>query len=156
MEHYTNINAMVQAADLTLPPPEKEPDRQYYFIKKLQQHIAQKEQEKGRKLTCNIKTFGCQMNARDSEKILGILQTIGYEETDSEQADLVLYNTCTVRENANLKVYGRLGQLKRYKSKNPDMLTILCGCMMQEPEVIERIKKSYRCLLYTSPSPRDA
>lgn len=84
------------------------------------------------------------MNARDSEKILGILQTIGYEETDSEQADLVLYNTCTVRENANLKVYGRLGQLKRYKSKNPDMLTILCGCMMQEPEVIERIKKSYR------------
>lgn len=144
MEHYTNINAMVQAADLTLPPPEKEPDRQYYFIKKLQQHIAQKEQEKGRKLTCNIKTFGCQMNARDSEKILGILQTIGYEETDSEQADLVLYNTCTVRENANLKVYGRLGQLKRYKSKNPDMLTILCGCMMQEPEVIERIKKSYR------------
>ena len=57
MEHYTNINAMVQAADLTLPPPEKEPDRQYYFIKKLQQHIAQKEQEKGRKLTCNIKTF---------------------------------------------------------------------------------------------------
>ena len=103
MEHYTNINAMVQAADLTLPPPEKEPDRQYYFIKKLQQHIAQKEQEKGRKLTCNIKTFGCQMNARDSEKILGILQTIGYEETDSEQADLVLYNTCTVRENANLK-----------------------------------------------------
>ena len=85
MEHYTNINAMVQAADLTLPPPEKEPDRQYYFIKKLQQHIAQKEQEKGRKLTCNIKTFGCQMNARDSEKILGILQTIGYEETDSEQ-----------------------------------------------------------------------
>lgn len=144
MEHYTNINAMVQAADLTLPPPEKEPDRQYYFIKKLQQHIAQKEQEKGRKLTCNIKTFGCQMNARDSEKILGILQTIGYEETDSEQADLVLYNTCTVRENANLKVYGRLGQLKRYKSKNPDMLTILCGCMMQDPEVIERIKKSYR------------
>ena len=144
MEHYTNINAMVQAADLTLPPPEKEPDRQYYFIKKLQQHIAQKEQEKGRNLTCNIKTFGCQMNARDSEKILGILQTIGYEETDSEQADLVLYNTCTVRENANLKVYGRLGQLKRYKSKNPDMLTILCGCMMQEPEVIERIKKSYR------------
>ena len=54
--------------------------------------------------------------------MLGILQTIGYEETDSEQADLVLYNTCTVRENANLKVYGRLGQLKRYKSKNPDML----------------------------------
>ena len=144
MEHYTNINAMVQAADLTLPPPEKEPDRQYYFIKKLQQHIAQKEQEKGRKLTCNIKTFGCQMNARDSEKILGILQTIGYEETDSEQADLVLYNTCTVRENANNKVYGRLGYLHSQKKKNPDMMIGLCGCMMQEPEVVEKIRTSYR------------
>ena len=144
MEHYTNINAMVQAADLTLPPPEKEPDRQYYFIKKLQQHIAQKEQEKGRKLTCNIKTFGCQMNARDSEKILGILQTIGYEETDSEQADLVLYNTCTVRENANNKVYGRLGYLHSQKKKNPDMMIGLCGCMMQEPKVVEKIRTSYR------------
>lgn len=101
MEHYTNINAMVQAADLTLPPPEKEPDRQYYFIKKLQQHIAQKEQEKRAESSHAIlKHLECQMNARDSEKILGILQTIGYEETDSEQADLVLYNTCTVRENA--------------------------------------------------------
>ena len=93
MEHYTNINAMVQAADLTLPPPEKEPDRQYYFIKKLQQHIAQKEQEKGRKLTCNIKTFGCQMNARDSEKLSGILETVGYVFIESEEADFVLFNT---------------------------------------------------------------
>lgn len=144
MEHYTNINAMVQAADLTLPATGKRTGQTVLFYKKTQHAYCAERAGKGRKLTCNIKTFGCQMNARDSEKILGILQTIGYEETDSEQADLVLYNTCTVRENANLKVYGRLGQLKRYKSKNPDMLTILCGCMMQEPEVIERIKKSYR------------
>ena len=84
------------------------------------------------------------MNARDSEKILGILQTIGYEETDSEQADLVLYNTCTVRENANNKVYGRLGYLHSQKKKNPDMMIGLCGCMMQEPEVVEKIRTSYR------------
>ncbi len=68
MEHYTNINAMVQAADLTLPPPEKEPDRQYYFIKNCSSILRRKSRKKGRKLTCNIKTFGCQMNARDSEK----------------------------------------------------------------------------------------
>ena len=84
------------------------------------------------------------MNARDSEKILGILKCIGYEETASENADLVVFNTCTVRENANLKVYGRIGQLKKYKSKNPDMVIMLCGCMMQEKEAVGKIKRSYR------------
>ena len=91
-----------------------------------------------------IKTFGCQMNARDSEKLRGILELIGYELTEQEEADFVLYNTCTVRENANLKVYGRLGYLSGIKKKNPHMIIGLCGCMMQEPEVIEKIRKSYR------------
>lgn len=144
VKDYKHIEAMVEQVDLTMPPPEQEPERQYYFIKKMQHWMEQKQQKLGRSLTCNVKTFGCQMNARDSEKILGILEMIGYEESDSEEADLVLYNTCTVRENANLKVYGRLGQLKKNKLKNPEMLTVLCGCMMQEPEVIEKIKKSYR------------
>lgn len=134
----------IKTIDLCSPPPEQEPDRQYYFMRKLQDWMAGQRREKGRPLTCHVKTFGCQMNARDSEKILGILQTIGYEESDTEEADLVLYNTCTVRENANLKVYGRLGQLKRYKKSHPEMLTLLCGCMMQEPEVIAKLKKSYR------------
>ena len=84
------------------------------------------------------------MNARDSEKIIGIMEMIGYEMTDSEEADFVLYNTCTVRENANLKVYGRLGQLKKYKKKNPHMVIALCGCMMQEKVVVDKIKQSYR------------
>ena len=84
------------------------------------------------------------MNARDSEKLRGILELIGYELTENEEADFVLYNTCTVRENANLKVYGRLGYLNGLKKKNPHMLISLCGCMMQEPEVIEKLKKSYR------------
>ena len=88
--------------------------------------------------------MGCQMNARDSEKLRGILQKIGYAETDSEEADFVIYNTCTVRENANLKVYGRLGVLHGYKKKNPHMKIALCGCMMQEPSVVEKLKKSYR------------
>ncbi len=130
--------------DLTKEPPEAEPERQYYFIRLLQEWAKEKKEELGRPLYANITTFGCQMNARDSEKILGIMQMIGYEETDSEEADFLLYNTCTVRENANLKVYGRLGQLKKQKEKNPYMVIALCGCMMQEKEVVEKIEKSYR------------
>lgn len=85
------------------------------------------------------------MIARDSEKLTGILEQIGYvEEEEENQADFVIYNTCTVRENANQKVYGHLGQLNRVKKKNPHMLIGLCGCMMQEPEVVEKLKKSYR------------
>ncbi len=84
------------------------------------------------------------MNARDSEKLAGILTDIGYVETDTEEnADLVLFNTCTVRENANERLYGRLGQLKRSKKNNKDMLIGLCGCMMQEAEEVEKIRKSY-------------
>lgn len=130
--------------DINAQPPAEEPDRQYYFIRLLQKWAKEKKEELGRPLYANITTFGCQMNARDSEKILGIMKMIGYEETDSEEADFLLYNTCTVRENANLKVYGRLGQLKKQKEKNPDMVIALCGCMMQEKEVVEKIEKSYR------------
>ena len=135
---------IIETMDMTVAPPEKEPERQYYFIRKLQLWMEERKAQLGRPLTACVTTFGCQMNARDSEKILGILQMIGYEETDQEEADLVLYNTCTVRENANLKVYGHLGQLKRYKKQNPEMLTLLCGCMMQEKTVVDKIKTSYR------------
>ncbi len=138
------IEARIEKTDITLPPPKTEPDRQYYFMKMLRTVVEEKKKELGRPLYANITTFGCQMNARDSEKIAGIMNIIGYEQTDSNEADFLLYNTCTVRENANLKVYGRLGQLKRQKEKNPEMVIALCGCMMQEPEVVEKIKKSYR------------
>jgi tRNA-2-methylthio-N6-dimethylallyladenosine synthase len=98
----------------------------------------------GRRKTYHIETFGCQMNSRDSEKISGILKQIGYEETDTEDADFVLYNTCTVRENANNRVYGRLGYLGKLKQKHPGMIIALCGCMMQEATAVEKIKTSYR------------
>ena len=124
--------------------PETEPARQKYFMELVKERIAELSREKGRPLTCYISTFGCQMNARDSEKLLGILQEVGYVEGTDEKSDFVLYNTCTVRENANLKVYGRLGYLNGIKRKNPDMMIALCGCMMQEPQVVEKIKKSYR------------
>lgn len=116
---------------------------QYEYIEKAKKRIEEKAKQKGRKLTCNVTTFGCQMNARDSEKLSGILHAIGFEEIEDEDADLVIYNTCTVRDNANQKVYGRLGVLQGFKRKNPDMKICLCGCMMQEASVIEKIRKSY-------------
>lgn len=124
--------------------PINEPERQYYFMAKLKEWVKQRSEELGRPLTFITQTFGCQMNAKDSEKLAGILEKIGYVETDTEEADFVIYNTCTVRENANTRVYGRLGFLNSLKKKNPDMLIAMCGCMMQEDVVVEKIRKSYR------------
>ncbi len=124
--------------------PTTEPERQYYFMEKAKAYVQADSQRLGRPLKACTKTFGCQMNARDSEKLNGILETVGYELTDSEEADFVIYNTCTVRENANNKVYGRLGVLNTLKKQHPHMKIALCGCMMQEPEVVEKLKTSYR------------
>ena len=140
MYNHTNLDEI----DLSVQPPAEEPARQYYFIAKLRQIVSEKSAAAGRQLTSCIHTFGCQMNARDSEKLRGILELAGYVNTDSEDADFVLYNTCTVRENANQKVYGHLGYLSGLKKKHPDKMIALCGCMMQEPEVAERIRKNYR------------
>ncbi len=97
----------------------------------------------GRPITASVVTFGCQMNSRDSEKLIGILKEIGFTVIESEEADFVIYNTCTVRDNANQRVYGHLGNLGAMKKKNPAKRVGLCGCMMQEPSVIEKIKTSY-------------
>ncbi len=121
-----------------------EAERQYYYMDQCSIWVKEQEEKLGRPLTASVVTFGCQMNSRDSEKLTGILEKIGYTMIDSEKADFVIYNTCTVRENANLRVYGRLGQMKQTKKRNPGMFIALCGCMMQEPEVVEKLKKSYR------------
>ena len=123
--------------------PTEEPERQYYFMDIAKNYVTQLAEKKGAPLTFHVTTFGCQMNARDSEKLTGILERIGYVEVEDEKADFVIYNTCTVRENANNKVYGRLGYLSGYKKKNPFMMIGLCGCMMQEPTVVEKIRTSY-------------
>ena len=131
--------------DISKPAPEFEPNRQFYFMAKARSWVKKKSEELGRPMTFFTQTFGCQMNARDSEKLVGILEQIGYiEEPDEEKADFVIYNTCTVRENANKRVYGRLGQLGHMKKEKPYMFIGLCGCMMQEPEVVEKIKQSYK------------
>lgn len=129
--------------DLAQPAPQEEPQRQFYFICKVRSYVRELTEKLGRRPTCCVTTFGCQMNARDSEKLVGILEQAGYEISESEKADFVIFNTCTVRDNANQRVYGRLGELNGYKRRNPDMKIALCGCMMQEPSVIEKLKKSY-------------
>lgn len=130
--------------DIIKEAPMQEPQRQYYYIAKAKAYVKEQEERLGRRLTCAVITFGCQMNARDSEKLAGILELTGYQLTEDENADFVIYNTCTVRDNANQRVYGRLGYLNSLKKKNPSKKIALCGCMMQEPSVIEKIKQSYR------------
>jgi tRNA-2-methylthio-N6-dimethylallyladenosine synthase len=139
-----DMEKRMEQIDLSKPAPTEEPMRQYYFLKKAKQIIKAESERLGRPLTACTTTFGCQMNARDSEKLAGILREVGYVETESEEADFVIYNTCTVRENANLRVYGRLGVLHGYKKKNPHMKIALCGCMMQEATVVDKLQKSYR------------
>ena len=118
--------------------------RQKKIIERLRAINDTFEQKHGRKKRMHIATFGCQMNFHDSEKLKGVLEQIGYEECDSEaQADFVVYNTCAVRENAETRVFGRIGHLKSLKEKNPNMVIALCGCMMQQDTVIDKLKKSY-------------
>lgn len=129
----------------TTEPSENELALQQKYIELLKQGNLAFEAENGRKRKMCIMTFGCQMNAHDSEKLLGMLTQMGYEETENEaEADFIIYNTCCVRENAENKVYGNLGFLKHKKEANPQMKIALCGCMMQQPTVLETIRKKYR------------
>ena len=92
-----------------------------------------------------ITTFGCQMNAHDSEKLAGMLEQMGYTPATGEKdADVIVYNTCCVRENAENKVYGKLGYLKHMKAAKPHLKIALCGCMMQQDAVVDKLQKVYR------------
>ncbi len=129
----------------TINVSDKELEIQKDFIKKIKKLNDDFEKENSRKKTMFISTFGCQMNAHDSEKIEGMLGEMGFVRADEEKnADFIIYNTCCVRENAENKVYGNLGYLKHAKETNPFMKIALCGCMMQEENVVETIRKKYR------------
>ncbi|MDO4619763.1 MAG: tRNA (N6-isopentenyl adenosine(37)-C2)-methylthiotransferase MiaB [Lachnospiraceae bacterium] len=119
--------------------------RQEEFLKKAAEAVEKISESHGhKKMKSCVVTFGCQMNARDSEKLRGILLAAGFEDTEEEEeADFIIYNTCTVRENADQHVYGRLGRLTGLKKKNPELIVGLCGCMMQEPEIVKKIRRSY-------------
>ncbi len=123
----------------------EEQTRQMQYIDLVKEVVERENERLKRRLKCAVVTFGCQMNARDSEKLTGVLREAGYEIIDEEtEADFVIYNTCTVRDNANQKVYGHLGLLKSRVKKNPNLRIALCGCMMQEASVIETIREKYK------------
>ena len=121
-----------------------EAERQLRYIDEIRELVSDISENLGRPLYSCVVTFGCQMNARDSEKLRGIFASAGFRDTSNEDdADFVIYNTCTVRENADQHVYGRLGHLNSVKRKKPGMVIGLCGCMMQEKHIVEKIRKSY-------------
>ncbi|MBV4446244.1 tRNA (N6-isopentenyl adenosine(37)-C2)-methylthiotransferase MiaB [Clostridium tyrobutyricum] len=91
-----------------------------------------------------IETWGCQMNEEDSEKLSGMLKSIGYTKTtQKDTADIIIFNTCCVRENAELKVYGNLGMLRKLKKNNPELIIAVCGCMMQQKNMAKDIIKRF-------------
>ena len=109
--------------------------------------LDKKYQNLGVQKTYYLKTYGCQMNEHDSENIKGMLKAMNFQETfDMEQADIILLNTCSIRENAHNKAFGMLGRIKHLKALKPNVIVGLCGCMAQEVGVIEEIKKKYRFL----------
>jgi tRNA-2-methylthio-N6-dimethylallyladenosine synthase len=101
-------------------------------------------ENRGKELYYHIETYGCQMNVHDSEKVAGMLEEMGYKYTeDLEKADILLFNTCAVREHAEIRVLGRVSQIKELKNKNPNLIIGISGCMMQEKHVVEAIKEKY-------------
>ena len=110
----------------------------------IQKQYIEKVKNTNTKKLYTLHTYGCQMNDRDSEKIAGMLKEMGYKETlNEEEASVIIFNTCCVRENAENRLYGNLGKVKQFKSINKDLKIILCGCMMQQDIVVDKIKQSY-------------
>lgn len=124
---------------------QSEVEKQNKIIGELRLYYDKISKEIGRQLKMCINTLGCQMNAHDSEKLTGMMEAMGFERvTEDTQADIIIYNTCCIRENAEQKVYGRLGALKHLKEQNPYTKIIMCGCMMQQEQVIETIRRKYK------------
>jgi tRNA-i(6)A37 thiotransferase enzyme miaB len=113
-------------------------------VEKEQYQLPVEDRELGKNKTYFLKTYGCQMNEHDSENIQAMLEEMGFKEAeDYEQADLILLNTCSIRENAHNKAFGMLGRLKHLKQEKPDIIIGLCGCMAQEEGVIQEILTRY-------------
>lgn len=98
----------------------------------------------GEDKTYHIKTYGCQGNLADSEKIRGILESLSFTEVDNDEAaDVIVFNTCAIRENAENRVFGELGRIKNLKKVNPNLVMVICGCMPQEENVVTKLKSKY-------------
>ena len=123
---------------------EIEEQKQYMQkVKEINENMKLKDKENNQKLKYTILTMGCQLNENDSEKLCGMLEEMGYEKTENgQEADIALFNTCCVRENAEDKLFGKLGELKRLKEEKGIIIAI-GGCMMQEKHITDKIKQSY-------------
>ena len=92
-----------------------------------------------------IHTYGCQANVRDEETMRGLLEDVGYVQTEQpEEASLIVINTCAVRENAEDKVYGEIGNLKHLRTKNKDLVLAICGCMVEQPEILKKLMETFK------------
>ena len=119
--------------------PQAEIRRQGEYTEKLRRLCA------GRRPLALVETYGCQQNVADSQRIMGMLRDMGCGFTDDPcRADIIVINTCAIRENAEKRVYGALGQLTHTREENPEQIICLCGCMAQQPSVAEKVRKSYR------------
>ena len=133
--------------DIKLPSYEEARKRSKERILTRNFKLDSKYSNLGKKKKFFLKTYGCQMNEHDSENIKGILNMMSFTETfDMDEADLILLNTCSIRENAHNKAFGMLGRIKHLKETKPNIIVGLCGCMAQEEGVIEEILKKYRFL----------
>ena len=115
-------------------------------INELKEYFLQLGARKGRSLTYNVLTYGCQLNESDSEKLSGMLAEMGLEASSGgelDDADVIVFNTCSIRENADRHLFGNLGVFKTLKKNDRDVIIAICGCMMKVPENVERIRKSY-------------
>jgi len=113
-------------------------------IKKIEYNLPDNLQGLGKDRNYLIKTYGCQANLADSEKMSGLLEALGYNQVDNEkEADIIILNTCAIRENAENRVFGELGRLKILKTFNPEILIVLCGCMPQEENVVHKVLAKY-------------
>lgn len=129
---------------LNVKTDKQELKTQQTYIKSLQAYVEQMNLEWGHTPTYFIQTFGCQQNENDSEIIAGILEACGFILAhDYDNADVSVINTCSIRENADTRLFGHLGILKTLKNQNKNRITILCGCMMTQEQHIEKIKKSF-------------
>lgn len=125
--------------------PAEELAKQREISDRIRQNNELQQLKTGRQKHMHVVTFGCQQNESDSEKIRGMLSRMGYVHTDrKEEADLIIVNTCAVRENAELKLYGNIGELKHLKKNNPELIIGICGCMMQQEHAVETIKNKYK------------
>lgn len=124
--------------------PQQEIDRQFGYIERIAAYSRDAELRIGQKPLAYIQTFGCQQNEADSEHIAGMLHDMGYGKAESpEQADVLIYNTCAVREHAESRALGNIGALSHLKKQRPDITIGLCGCMVQQEHMPDKIRKSY-------------